>query len=232
MFSLWLIHITQAVCLTCSLFLLPSEFTLNPGSLSKQSLKRLYVLVHQFHNGVFVQLHRYTYTYLTLTLWLCSPLLRSLAALTTDVCSSVCHGLLQPLLCVSWKNKIMSCKSRVWLCPEQFLWVQFGDHFEYLLMRADLPWRIYLEGNKLKLQGASLAQAPSRAVGWALNKYSLSYLTLYLQFYIVFLKEGPKNFMSFRPQKNLSPPLLLIVYWKNYYTYHEFWAAESYNTTS
>jgi hypothetical protein len=32
----------------------------------------------------------------------------------------------------------------------------------------------------IKLQGAALAQAPSRAVGWALNKYSLSYLTLYV----------------------------------------------------
>jgi len=71
--------------------------------------------------------------------------------------------------------------------------------------------RIYHEGFtlkviKLKLQGASLAQAPSRAVLWALNKYSLSYLTLYVLFYIIFLKEGPKNCMSFRPQKTWVRP--------------------------
>jgi hypothetical protein len=59
---------------------------------------------------------------------------------------------------------------------------------------------------KFKLQGASLAQAPSRAVGWALNKYSLLYLTLYVLFYIIFHKEGPKNCMNFRPQKTWVRP--------------------------
>jgi hypothetical protein len=33
---------------------------------------------------------------------------------------------------------------------------------------------------KLKIQGPSLARAPSEAPGGALNKYSLSYLILYL----------------------------------------------------
>jgi len=59
---------------------------------------------------------------------------------------------------------------------------------------------------KLKLQGHSLAWAPSKALGEALNKYSLSYLILYLSFCILILKEGPQNCVSFKPPKCGSAP--------------------------
>ena len=41
-----------------------------------------------------------------------------------------------------------------------------------------------------------------------LNKYSLSYLILYSSFSILFLKEGPKNYIKLHAQINLDPPLI------------------------
>jgi hypothetical protein len=49
---------------------------------------------------------------------------------------------------------------------------------------------------KLKLQGLSLAWVPSKALGAALNKYSLSHLILYSKFCILFHKVGPINCIS------------------------------------
>jgi hypothetical protein len=40
--------------------------------------------------------------------------------------------------------------------------------------------RFTMKLKKLKLQGPTLAPVPFRALGWTLNKYSLSYLTLYI----------------------------------------------------
>jgi len=147
MFSLWFIHITQAVCLTCSLLLLPSEFTLNHGSLSKHSSKRLYVLVHQFHNRVFLQLHRYSYLIPILHLMCGSAVLFKNLGISYNRYLSMCHGLLQQLLCMSWKNLTMSCKSRVLLCPEEFLWVQFEAwtcHWETWFRRKEWKWTVFL----------------------------------------------------------------------------------------
>jgi len=63
---------------------------------------------------------------------------------------------------------------------------------------------------KFKIQGPSLARAPCKSVGGAVNKYSLSYLILYLEFCILFLKEGSKN--RIKTPQNLDQPLLLLLH--------------------
>ena len=54
---------------------------------------------------------------------------------------------------------------------------------------------------KLNFLDPSLAWVPSKALGGALNKYSLSYLILYKKFCIIFHKVGPKICISSIPHK-------------------------------
>jgi hypothetical protein len=45
---------------------------------------------------------------------------------------------------------------------------------------------------KLKLQDPSLARAPTKALGGAINKYSLSYLIFIRNFVLFFIKKAHK----------------------------------------
>jgi hypothetical protein len=55
-------------------------------------------------------------------------------------------------------------------------------------------------------QGSSLARAHTKALDWALKKYSLLYLILYSYFRNVFRPEGPQNCISFMLRKTWIRP--------------------------
>ena len=59
---------------------------------------------------------------------------------------------------------------------------------------------------KLKCRGTSFAQAPSKAIEGAINKYSFSYLILYLYFLFFLVKISPKLY-RLQASQNLDPPL-------------------------
>jgi len=56
----------------------------------------------------------------------------------------------------------------------------FENLFQLRWSSSPFPMgRLTMKPKKLKVQGPLLAPAPFKALGWTLNNYSLSYLTLY-----------------------------------------------------
>lgn len=91
-----------------------------------------------------------------------------------------------------WKWPQPSVPSRVCSTASGYVW--------------DLPWGGFtMKVMKLQLEGPSLARAPCKALGGALDKYSLSYQILYSWFHFFFFLRGSEHLYKLHAPQNLQP---------------------------